>query len=406
MKIVDVAEFYAELGGGVRTYVNHKLAAAARAGHELVVIAPGPQDAEEARLGGRVRWVKGPRLPVDPRYFLLHREREVHRLLDLERPDVIEGSSTWLGGFIAARYQGPAKKALILHQDPVAVYPHTLLPRFVGEDRIDRACAPYWAFLRGLSRRFDTTVVAGQWLADRLARFGVDNATAVPFGIDTGDFGDVTPDPELRAQWLKKCGMPEAARLLVTVSRHHPEKRIPTVLQAFERAARKRPMGLLLLGDGPTRRLVEARAARIPGVHVAGFVDDRGLLVRTLASADGLLHGSAAETFGFAIAEAVYAGCPVIVPDRGGAAELAQPEYAERYRSGDPVEAAAAIDRLLSRDRELLRKQCLQVGRGRIHSVQEHFDQLFAHYGKLVAGRRGAPVGDSGVVPGHAEATV
>jgi len=43
VKIVDVAEFYAERGGGVRTYVNQKLAAAAAAGHEAVVIAPGPR---------------------------------------------------------------------------------------------------------------------------------------------------------------------------------------------------------------------------------------------------------------------------------------------------------------------------------------------------------------------------
>ena len=42
MKIVDVAEFYAELGSGVRTYINQKLEAGARAGHEVVVIAPGP----------------------------------------------------------------------------------------------------------------------------------------------------------------------------------------------------------------------------------------------------------------------------------------------------------------------------------------------------------------------------
>lgn len=383
MKIVDVNEFYAELGGGVRTYVNHKLAAAARAGHELVVIAPGPHDAEEARLGGRVLWVKGPPMPFDPRYFLLHRERHVHALLDRERPDVIEGSSTWLGGWIAARYTGPAKKSLILHQDPVAVYPHTLLPRFIGEDRIDRACEPYWAFLRSLAGRFDTTVVAGQWLADRLARFGIERATAVPFGIDTADFATAAPDPGLRAQWLQKCGVPETGRLLVAVSRHHPEKRIPLILAAFERAARREPMGLVLLGDGPTRRLVQARASRIAGVHVAGFVDDRSLLVRSLASADGLLHGSAAETFGFAIAEAVYAGCPVVVPDRGGAAELAFPEYAEQYRSGDPAAAAEAIARLLSRDREVLRTACLGPGRARIHSVQAHFDGLFAHYGRL-----------------------
>ena len=42
MKVVDVAEFYADKGGGVRTYIHQKLEAGARLGHEVVVIAPGP----------------------------------------------------------------------------------------------------------------------------------------------------------------------------------------------------------------------------------------------------------------------------------------------------------------------------------------------------------------------------
>src|SRR5262245_8268794 len=46
VKIVDVNEFYAEQGGGVRRYVDAKLAAGARLGHEVVVIAPGPRDGE------------------------------------------------------------------------------------------------------------------------------------------------------------------------------------------------------------------------------------------------------------------------------------------------------------------------------------------------------------------------
>ena len=57
VRIVDVNEFYAEQGGGVRTYVNAKLAAAAEHGHELIVLAPGPRNLREARRGGEVFWL-------------------------------------------------------------------------------------------------------------------------------------------------------------------------------------------------------------------------------------------------------------------------------------------------------------------------------------------------------------
>src|SRR6187397_2816446 len=44
MRVVDVSESYSSHGGGVRTYVHAKLAAARRLGHELVIIAPGVRD--------------------------------------------------------------------------------------------------------------------------------------------------------------------------------------------------------------------------------------------------------------------------------------------------------------------------------------------------------------------------
>src|SRR5690606_33005581 len=68
MKILDVNEFYAEQGGGVRTYVHRKLEAAAALGVEVVVVAPGTSDREERRIGGKIVWVKSPKLPPDPRY--------------------------------------------------------------------------------------------------------------------------------------------------------------------------------------------------------------------------------------------------------------------------------------------------------------------------------------------------
>ena len=127
MKIVDVAEYYAEEGGGIKTYIQSKMRAGAAAGHEVVVIAPGTDDFEEEKYGGRIRWVKGPRMPFDDRYGVMWNMRKVHQIIDQEQPDILEGSSAWAGGQFVARWKGDAVKTLIFHQDPVAVIPHTYL---------------------------------------------------------------------------------------------------------------------------------------------------------------------------------------------------------------------------------------------------------------------------------------
>jgi alpha-1,6-mannosyltransferase len=389
LTIVDVAEFYADRGGGVKTYIHQKLRAGARAGHRIVIIAPGPEDGEEAREGGTILWVKGPPMPFDPRYYVLWNERKVHALLDRVAPDIVEGSSPWSGGWFAARWKDrrpvPAKRAFIFHQDPVAVYPHTLLDRWLEPARIDRLFGPYWGWLRALSSHYDRTIVAGQWLADRLASFGVQAPVSVPFGIDKDRFSPSLADPLVKSQWLQQCGIDDPdAPLWVAISRLHPEKRVPVLLDAFRRARQDRPMGLVLIGDGPMHRQVARDVARTPGAVHAGFLEDRTLLARTLASADGFLHGSAAETFGLVVAEAIASGLPLVVPNRGGAFELAHPSWAEVYATGDASACAAAMRRLLARDRGSLRLALARAREEVVSTMDGHFDALFATYAALV----------------------
>jgi alpha-1,6-mannosyltransferase len=384
VKILDVNEFYAEQGGGVKTYTNEKLRHAAQLGHELVVVAPGPRDAEEERLGGRVVWVKGPPMPLDPRYYVMYRERAIFELIERECPDVIEGSSSWAAGWIAARYPGPGVKALVYHQDPVAVYPHTLFDRWFSARSIDAACFPYWEYVRRLAHHFDVTVVAGSWLAQRLETFGVPRARAVPFGIDRRLFAPDRRDERLRSELLRRCGLPDSARLLITVSRHHPEKRLGFLFRALALAQRERPLGLVVFGDGPMRRVVEAQARQVAGVHLAGFVNDRDLIARAVASADAMLHGSAAETYGFVVAEALCSGTPVIAPERGGAYELCRPEYSEVYSPGDASSCAAAIARLLGRERSAMSQAAALSSTQLVLEPQQHFARLFELYQSLV----------------------
>lgn len=387
MKIVDVAESYSPHGGGVRTYIHQKLAAAQRHGHEVVVLAPGSENGEERVPGGKIVWLAGPRSPVDARYGFFRDEAALHAILDREQPDVVEGSSPWAGGRFVASWGGSAPKSLVFHTDPVAVWAQTFFGRHVGFDRVDRLCRPWWTRMARLCHSYDATVVSGAWLGRRLQSFGIDNSRVVPFGIDKDRFSPANRSESMRERLLAACGVPKEGKLLVAVSRLDPEKRIATLIEGFQRASRERPMGLVIFGRGALQGWYGRKAARARGVHLHGYVSDRETVATAVASADAFLHGSAAETYGLVVAEAICSGVPVIVPDRGGAAALAGPGFAATYRAGDPRACSDAISSLFARDPESLRASC-RVARRHIGTMDEHFDRLFELYGSMTR-RRG-----------------
>lgn len=382
MKILDVAESYSTHGGGVRTYIHHKLVAARAAGVECVIVAPGTEDGEECIEGGRIVWVKTRRSPFDRRYGLFDDERKVHEILRREDADVIEGSSPWNGGRFVASYSGRGKKSFVFHTDPVAVWPQTFFGRRLGFGRVDWMCTPAWNALRTLSEAYDTTVVSGPWLARRLQRFGIHRTSVVEFGIDKHRFSPAHRDAVLRRELLTECGVPEHGNLVVAVSRLDPEKRVGTLIDGFAKASRHRPMGLVIFGRGALRRLYARNAGRTPGVVLRGYVSQRDFLARALASSDAFVHGSAAETYGLVVAEALCSGVPVVVPDRGGASVLVGPECGAHYRTGDSTDCARAILAVLAQDPSRLARGCETVARG-IGTMDSHFVRLFELYRRM-----------------------
>jgi alpha-1,6-mannosyltransferase len=376
MKIVDVCGFYSETGGGVRSYVHHKFDAARAAGHDLTVIAPGADSRIDAFRGGKIAWVKSPLMPFDANYRRFVGSREVFAVLDAERPDVVEGSSPWRSGWLAAHWPGRAARALIFHQDFVAGYPYTALSGVMPLRRIDGLFAPYWRHVRRLSQRYDVTVTGGEWLARRLEGFGVANARAVPFGIERGLFSPDRRDEALRRDLLALCGASPNGKLLIAVGRFHPEKRQPMLIEAFAKARETRPdLGLVLIGDGLARKAVERAARKAGHVHLLGAVTDRERLAALYASADLLIHGSGAETYGLVVAEAMASGLRVVVPDAGGAADLAKEGRGSTYPLGNVAGCTAAI-------RDATSETPPNLPANTSYS-DDHFKSLFALYERL-----------------------
>ena len=94
MRIVDVCAFYAPQGGGVRTYVEQKLAIGPRLGHEIIILAPGNDNSvREFGENARIVTIPSPRFPLDRKYRYFDDEAALHRKLDELAPDLVEVSS-------------------------------------------------------------------------------------------------------------------------------------------------------------------------------------------------------------------------------------------------------------------------------------------------------------------------
>lgn len=391
MRIVDVCAFYSPAGGGVRTYIDAKLRAAPRFGHEMIVIAPGERDDVEQRgPGALLVTLASPQLPVDHRYRYFNDEAALHRALDHWQPDHLEASSPWSSATMAGRWPGAATRSLIMHSDPLAAYAYRWLGRIAPTATIDRWFGRFWSHLRGLGQLFDAVICANPHFAQRLRSGGVARVETIRMGVEDGIFSPLLRSAELRAATLATLGLDSSATLLIGLGRMAGEKRWETAIRAVAETAKRRPVGLLLAGEGPKRRKLEALAARSSGIAVRDRIADRDELARLIASADGLVHACEAETFCLVAAEARASGIPLIVPDRGAAADQLIAGAGARYRAGDVRSLASALDDFIARGPAQQRAVATRESRAR--TLDEHFAELFGRYEILVGDARRAAV--------------
>jgi alpha-1,6-mannosyltransferase len=379
MRIVDVSAFYSPFGGGVRTYVEAKLRAAARMGHEMIVIAPGEGHQVTKRGPGAVLvTIPSPPLPVDGRYRYFNDERLLHATLDAWQPDHVEASSPWSSATMVGRWQGAATRSLVMHADPLAAYAYRWLGGIAPRHAIDRWCGWFWRHLRGLGQMFDTVVCANAQLAGRLAAGGVANIETIRMGVEAGVFSPSLRSAELRRAALARLGVGPEGILLLSIGRFAAEKRWDVVLRAAGESGRKLPVGLLLVGDGSKRQKLEMIAEQYRNVAVLPPITARDELASLLASADALVHGCESETFCLVAAEARASGIPLIVPDGGAAADQLVDGAGTTYKAGRERSLEQAIAWFINRGPELQRAAAVRASRPR--TMDEHFADLFARY--------------------------
>jgi alpha-1,6-mannosyltransferase len=310
---------------------------------------------------------------------LLARFDKIRTLVRAEQPDVVEAHSPYLGAAaVVACGRGAGRvRTAFWHADHVGAY---LEPVLGGLAR------PAWWAVRALLAPFDATFVAGAAQVARLRALGVRNVEHVPLGVDPETFNPGARSDDVRRDLM---GTEDAAGgpLLVGTGRFAFEKRWDVVLDAFARLrAEHRGAVLVLFGDGPEAARLARRAGA--GVRFHGFEKDRRRLASALASADALVHGCPYETYALGVAEAVACGLPVVVPDRGGAAERADPACSERYTSLDAQACVEAIRRVLGRQPADVRRRAIEAA-SRVPTLTQHFRRVLSVYDDLLHARCG-----------------
>jgi len=285
---------------------------------------------------------------------------------------------------MVGRWPGPAPRALVMHADPLSAYAYRWFGPLLSRETIDKRFERFWEHLRELSRTFDLVVCASRELRERLADGGVANTALHPMGIEAGLFSPARRSAQLRRDLLALCELPEDAHLLISVGRLAPEKRLPMIVDAVEAASRSLPLGLVILGAGGQKRRLLSQIAGNPHIRLLTPERNRAKFATLLASADALIHGCEAETFCMAAAEARASGIPVVVPDRGGAADHAGGGAGVRYAAGNPQAAAQAILEVFSGTAELSSEPVPVV------TMADHFAALFADYERLIGARAAA----------------
>ncbi len=134
-----------------------------------------------------------------------------------------------------------------------------------------------------------------------------------------------------------------AAPVLFHVSNFRPIKRPVDLAEVLARVRRELPARMVLVGDGPERAAVEARAAELGVADAMTFLGRRSDFAGPLARADAFVLASESESFGVAALEAMAAGVPVYGYRVGGLPEVVCEDAGVLVAPGDTDALAAAI---------------------------------------------------------------
>ncbi|MBN2068898.1 MAG: glycosyltransferase family 1 protein [Opitutales bacterium] len=301
MKICIITETFPPEVNGVAMTLSRLADGLTSRGHKVQIIRPRQHRKDQTvAVNGRLEVpVRGLPMPgYDGLHFGLPCPIRLRQLWKRDRPDLVhvatEGPLGWNAVEVARRLKLPV----------VSSY-HTNFHSYGKHYGYGKLMQTALKWLRYVHNKTRATFVPSDDVLKMLNEAKFQNLKILGRGVDTQLFSPERRNKALRAQW----GVDEETPVALFVGRLANEKNLPLTIEAYERMKVIQPkLKLVLVGDGPVRKELEARH---PEIIFAGMRRGEDL-AEHYASADLFLFASETETFGNVVTEAMASGLAVL----------------------------------------------------------------------------------------------
>ena len=342
MRIARFTNTYLPHVGGVARSVHTLEEACRRQGHEVKVIAPQFDGAEESPDVLRVPAIQNfngsdfcVRVPLP---------NVIRDFVEDFGPDIIHSHHPFLLGDAALRESWKM-------QAPILFTHHTLYERYTHYVPLDSPALKRMAIQLATEycNLCDRIIAPSDSIAKLLRDRGVTAPiSSIPTGIDTAAFasGDGTA-------FRRQAGIPENARVIGHVGRLAKEKNLIFLAKAVAPRLKMDPESVfLLVGDGDAREEMTKILTDAAGKNRVFAVGKKSgsELTGAYAAMDWFVFASQTETQGIVLAEAMAAGNPVVALDGPGVREILKDGENGLLLPGDAGAAdyGAALERLMT----------------------------------------------------------
>ena len=387
MKIAIASDIYYPQINGVAVFAHNLANGLAKAGHEVIVIAPSfngkyhvdiengvttyhltsarfpfyPDQINQVPDKRKVLGLPMPRLAYRHGiWWSVNPWSEVKHILNEFKPDVIhlqtaETIALAVMSYVR-KYDVPLVSTGHAYPDNVTGQFKLLKPKLVKKPT-DAVLRAYMAsFLKHAEyATMPTEMAIGDLVPKNRKHFKV-TVEALSNGVDLSEFYPAKP----KADVLKKYGISTGPKKRVLyIGRVDPEKSISNVIKAFAKALKKVPDAeMVIVGDGID---VNHLKNLVSELEISDKVNFTGKimppeLVEIYRSGTLFATASETETQGIVLIEAAATGLPLIAVDKGAVSELCQNgRNGELCQPGDIDGIAKAMVKILSSE-ELQKK--------------------------------------------------
>jgi phosphatidylinositol alpha 1,6-mannosyltransferase len=349
VRVAIVTESFLPQRNGVSNTVRHMTRELTAAGHEVLLVAPGPGSAWHA--GVPVVRVRSVGLPGYEGFSIGLPDRVLGRSFDRFGPDLVHLASPFaLGasGLRAARRLGVPVVAAFQTDVGGFARGHGLGSGPTGDERgplmtsagrVAGRAADRW--LAHLHRGADRTLAPSRATRDQLRGWGVPEVHLWRRGVNLDLFGPGRRDATSHRAWSRGGDL-----VVGYVGRLSHEKQV----HRLGVLAGVPGVRLVVVGDGPARPALERT---LPDARFTGRLGGAELAA-AFASLDVFVHTGEHETFCQTVQEAQASGVAVCAPAAGGPLDLVDPGHTGLlFDPHDPRSLRDHVVRL--RDHDVLR---------------------------------------------------